>query len=180
MRGSADHVTCGQAKLLLANLANWILFSICVLVVHSELLDFICLHVGVKYWRWIITGLLGAAWTKGRVIEVRQGLNISASLKIKKIYGTTPVWCRGDSRNVEGALCALLTLPGGPMCFIDTLLTLPGDPSLENTKVTKFPFHVFWSIWNSYPWFWRFYLTSFHNFPVPVFTQFDKQRGVCH
>ena len=36
MRGSADHVTCGQAKLLLANLANWILFSICVLVVHSE------------------------------------------------------------------------------------------------------------------------------------------------
>ena len=95
-------------------------------------------------------------------------------------YGTTPVWCRGRSRNVEG--CWGLTPAGGTMCFIDTprgpyvlywhfqgalfgLLTLPGGPMcwgfpyLKIEKFvgfTKFPFPAFWSIWNSYPWFWRF------------------------
>ena len=59
----------------------------------------------------------------------------------------------------QGALCALLTLPGGPMCFIDTpggalcaSLTLPGGPlcwGFPDLKIekfvgfTRFPFHVF-------------------------------------
>ena len=42
-------------------------------------------------------------------------------------------------------------------------------------KIDKCPFHVFWKILISYPWFWRFHLIYFHHVLVPVFSQFDKE-----
>ena len=35
------------------------------------------------------------------------------------------------------------------------MLRVLGISLLENVGFTKFQFHVFWSIWNSYPSFWR-------------------------
>ena len=60
---------------------------------------------------------------------------------------------------------------------------VPGIHLLENRKVCRIcqiSISCFRSIWNSYPWFWRFYLTIFHNFPVPVFTKFDEKWDTRH
>ena len=35
----------------------------------------------------------------------------------------------------------------------------------------------YWSIWNSYPSFCRFYFTNLHHVRSPIFTQFDKNWG---
>ena len=66
-------------------------------------------------------------------------------------YGTTSVWCRDGNRNVAGC-CGLPYL------------------KLERfRRFSKFPFHVCWSIWNSYSRFWRCFCSDLYHFPVPAF-----------
>ena len=48
-----------------------------------------------------------------------------------------------------------------------------GIPLPENRKVTKFPFHVFWSIWNSHPSFWRYSYGTKSHFPILIFVKYN-------
>ena len=64
-------------------------------------------------------------------------------------YGTTSVWCRYGNRYVEG-------------CW--------AFPHLKKlVRFGKFPFHVVWSILNSYSRFERFCYGDLHHCPFLVF-----------
>ena len=68
--------------------------------------------------------------------------------------GTTPIWCRGGSRNVE-------------RCW--------GFPYVKIEKLQHFYLMFFWKTWNSYPRMCKVYLTNLHHLPILIFTILDKQ-----
>ena len=49
-----------------------------------------------------------------------------------------------------------------------------GDSRTWKYKSYQMTISCFWWMWNSYPWFRKFYLTNVHHLPIPIFTKFDK------
>ena len=73
------------------------------------------------------------------------------------------------------ALCALLTLPGGPRGFIDTPRGPMGFPYLKIEKLANYHF-MFLDRYEIHIQDFEDLLRDLHHFWVSVFTQFDKNE----